>query len=31
MTKYCVITTACNKKEIANKIIDTLLEKRLVS
>ena len=31
MSKYCVITTACNKKEIADKIIDSLLEKRLVS
>ena len=28
--EYCIITTACNKKEIADKIIDTLLEKRLV-
>ena len=31
MNKYCVITTACNKEEIANKIIKSLLEKRLVS
>ena len=31
MGKYCIITTACNKTEIANKIIDSLLEKRLVS
>ena len=31
MGKYCIITTACNKEEIANKIINTLLEKRLVS
>ena len=28
--EYCIITTACNKKEIADKIIETLLEKRLV-
>ncbi len=28
--KYCIITTTCNKKEIADKIIDSLLEKRLV-
>ena len=31
MDKYIIITTLCNKEEIANKIIDTLLEKRLVS
>lgn len=31
MSKCCVITTACNKKEIADKIIKSLLEKRLVS
>ena len=31
MNKYIVVTTLCNKKEIANKIIDTLLEKRLVA
>ena len=31
MNKYCVITTACNKKEIADKIINSLLKKRLVS
>ena len=29
--KYIIITTVCNKKEIADKIIETLLEKRLVS
>ena len=31
MTKYCVVTTTCDKTEIANKIMNTLLEKRLVS
>ena len=31
MNKYIVVTTLCNKKEIANKIIGTLLEKRLVA
>ena len=31
MTKYCIVTTTCDKLEIANKIIDTLLKKRLVS
>ena len=31
MTKYCVVTTTCDKIEIANKIMNTLLEKRLVS
>ena len=31
MNKYIVVTTLCDKKEIANKIIDTLLEKRLVA
>lgn len=31
MTNCCVITTACNKKEIADSIIKSLLEKRLVS
>lgn len=31
MIKYIVITTLCNKEEIANKIINTLLEKRLVA
>ncbi len=29
--KYCIITTSCNDKENANKITETLLEKRLVS
>lgn len=27
--EYCIITTACNKKEIADKIIETLLEKKV--
>lgn len=31
MNNYIVVTTLCDKEEIANKIIDTLLEKRLVS
>ena len=31
MDKYIIVTTLCNKKEIANKIINTLLEKRLVA
>ena len=31
MNKYIVVTTLCNKKEIANKIIDILLEKKLVA
>lgn len=31
MDKYIVVTTLCNKEKITNKIIDTLLEKRLVA
>ena len=31
MDKYIIITTLCDKEDIANKIIDTLLEKRLVA
>lgn len=31
MNKYIIVTTLCNKEEIANKIINTLLEKRLVA
>ena len=31
MDKYIIITTLCDKKEIADKITDTLLKKRLVS
>ena len=31
MNKYIVVTTLCNNKEIANKIINILLEKKLVA
>ena len=31
MDKYIIVTTLCNKEEIANKIVDTLLKKRLVA
>ena len=31
MNKYIVVTTFCNKEEIANRTIDTLLEKRLIA
>ena len=31
MDKYIIVMTLCNKEEIANKIVDTLLEKRLVA
>ena len=31
MDKYIIVTTLCDKKEIANKIVDILLEKRLVA
>ena len=31
MDKYIIVTTLCDKEEIANKIINTLLEKRLVA
>ena len=31
MNKYIIVTTLCNKEEIDNKIINTLLEKRLVA
>lgn len=31
MDKYIIVTTLCNKEEIANRIIDTLLEKKLVA
>ena len=31
MNKWIIVTTLCDKEEIANKIIDTLLEKRLVA
>ena len=30
MDKYIIVTTLCDKEDIVNKIIDTLLEKRLV-
>ena len=31
MSKYIVVTTLCDKEEIKDKIIDSLLEKRLVA
>ena len=31
MNKYIIVTTLCNKEEIANTIIDTLLQKKLVA
>ena len=31
MDKYIVVTTLCDKKKIANKIVDTLLSKKLVA
>lgn len=31
MDKFIMVTTLCDKKEIANKIIDTLLEKKLIA
>ncbi|MEE3343407.1 MAG: divalent-cation tolerance protein CutA [Bacilli bacterium] len=31
MNKYIIVTTLCNKEEIANKIVDTLLNKQLVA
>ncbi len=31
MDKYTIVTTLCDKEEISNKIIDTLLEKRLAA
>ena len=31
MDKYIIVTTLCDKEEIANKIIDTLLEKKLIA
>ena len=31
MDRYFIITTLCDKEEIANRITDTLLEKKLVS
>ena len=29
--KYIIVTTLCNKEEIANKIVNTLLKKKLVA
>ena len=29
MDKYIILTTLCDKEEIANKIIDILLEKKI--
>ena len=31
MEKYIIVTTLCDKEEIANKIINTLLEQKLVA
>ena len=31
MDKYIIVTTLCDNEKIANKIIDTLLEKRLIA
>ena len=31
MDKYIIVTTLCDKKEVADKIIDALLEKKLVA
>ena len=31
MNKYIVVTTLCDKEEIVNKIVNSLLEKRLVA
>lgn len=31
MDKYIIVTTFCNKKEIANKIIDVLFRKKACS
>lgn len=31
MDKYIIVTTLCDKEEIVNKIINTLLEKKLVA
>ena len=31
MEKYIIVTTLCNKKEIAEKIIESLLDKKLVA
>lgn len=31
MDKYIIVTTLCDKEKVANKIIDSLLEKKLVA
>lgn len=31
MNKYIIITTLCNNEEIANKIVNNLLEKKLIA
>ena len=31
MNKYIVVTTLCNKEDIANKMVNVLLEKKLVA
>ena len=31
LDEYIIVTTLCDKEEMANKIVDTLLEKRLVA
>ena len=31
MDKYIIVTTLCNKEEIANNILNTLLDKKLVA
>lgn len=31
MNNYIIVTTLCDKEEVANKIVDTLLQKRLVA
>ena len=31
MDKYIIVTTLCDKEEIANKIINTLLEKKIIA
>lgn len=31
MSKYIIVTTLCNKEKIANKIVETLLSKKLVA
>ncbi len=31
LNEYIIVTTFCDKEEIANKIVDTLLEKKISS